>query len=234
MGLFKRVKHMATADLHNFLDKVENPVSMVKQYIRELEEQIGQAQRALSQQYYVERKYELQIEELAALVMKRSRQAELAVERGEDGIAELALEEKLKNQTKLTLYKSQYETIKAQSDLLLEQIKRMKEKYDELQLKKQHLFARISAAQAIQATSSAITPFDADRFNYGLSRIEEQVGRLEANALAGRQVGEVLQAVPASNQLERQEEIQKQLAALKEKKGFGVSLDLAPSTTNGN
>ena len=54
MGIFKRVKHMATADMHNFLDKVENPVSMVKQYIRELEEQIGQAQQALAQQYFVE------------------------------------------------------------------------------------------------------------------------------------------------------------------------------------
>ncbi|MFC5650694.1 PspA/IM30 family protein [Paenibacillus solisilvae] len=219
MGIFKRVKHMATADVHHFLDKVENPISMIKQYIRELEEQIGQAQQALSQQYFVERKYELQIEELSALVRKRSRQAELAVARGEDEIAELALEDKLTNQTKLAASKAQYETLKTQSSVLLNQIKLMKEKYDELQLKKQHLLSRIHAAQAIQAASSSLTAFDADRLNYGLARIEEQVWRLESGALAGRQVGEVLQAAPAVNEQERREEIQKELAALKEKKG---------------
>ena len=218
MGIFKRVKHMATADLHNFLDKVENPVSMVKQYIRELEEQIGQAQQALAQQYFVEHKYEQQLYELSALAAKRAKQAELAVSRGEDGIAEVALEEKLNAQTRLAASKAQYDTLKAQSVVLLNQIKQMKEKYDELQLKKQHLFSRINAAQAIRATSTALTTFDADRLNYGLARIEEQVWRLESGALAGRQVNEVLQTLPAINQQERREEIQREITALKLKK----------------
>ena len=128
------------------------------------------------------------------------------------------MEEKLNVQTRLTASKAQYETLKAQSAVLLNQIKQMKQKYDELQLKKQHLFSRINAAQAIRATSTALTTFDADRLNYGLARIEEQVWRLESSALAGRQVNEVLQTLPAINQQERREEIQRELAELKLKK----------------
>ena len=37
MGIFKRVNDIAMANINEVLDKMENPLSMVKQYIRELE-----------------------------------------------------------------------------------------------------------------------------------------------------------------------------------------------------
>jgi len=219
MGIFKRVKHMATADTNHFLDKMENPVSMVKQYIRDLEEQMGQAQQALAQQYWNERRYEAQIEETTALIMKRSRQAELAVDRQEDAIAELAIEEKLYNQEKLALYKTQHEAAKKQTAALLEQMKRMNEKYNELVLQKQNLLSRIRAAQAIQASTAALQPYDMDRVHHGLARIEEKVWQVEAQAYAGIKAGEVLNAAPSYAEQEKRDAIQMELAALKEKRG---------------
>ncbi len=40
MGILKRVKHVVLADLHDMIDKCEDPIRMTKQYIRELEGQL--------------------------------------------------------------------------------------------------------------------------------------------------------------------------------------------------
>ncbi|SIB28585.1 PspA/IM30 family [Mycobacteroides abscessus subsp. abscessus] len=40
MGVLKRMKRIVTADLHDAVDKMENPISLLKQYIREVEEQL--------------------------------------------------------------------------------------------------------------------------------------------------------------------------------------------------
>ncbi len=82
------------------LDKLENPVSMLKQYLRETEKQITKAQKALSHQYYLENKYKALISETDALIAKRTRQAELAVSRGEDHMAQLACKKKFQMRKK--------------------------------------------------------------------------------------------------------------------------------------
>ncbi|GAA3316052.1 hypothetical protein GCM10020331_012240 [Ectobacillus funiculus] len=59
------------ADIHGTLDKLESPINMLQQYIRETEEQIVKAQQALSQQLYLEKKYETLIAETEALAAKK-------------------------------------------------------------------------------------------------------------------------------------------------------------------
>lgn len=55
MSIFRRIKNIVTADVHEALNKLENPVSMLKQYIRETEQQVVKAQQALSQQLFLEK-----------------------------------------------------------------------------------------------------------------------------------------------------------------------------------
>jgi len=105
MGIFKRVKHVVLADLHDMIDKCEDPIRMTKQYIRELEEQLEQAQQALAQQFVLEQKYERLIADAEEMIAKRARQAKLAVEKNEEPIAKMALQEKVAYEKKIrTIY----------------------------------------------------------------------------------------------------------------------------------
>ncbi|MBE2949951.1 PspA/IM30 family protein, partial [Anoxybacillus flavithermus] len=110
MGILKRVKHVVLADLHDMIDKCEDPIRMTKQYIRELEEQLEQAQQALAQQFVLEQKYERLIADAKEMIEKRARQAKLAVEKNEEPIAKMALQEKIAYEKKLELYTQQYNT----------------------------------------------------------------------------------------------------------------------------
>lgn len=186
MGIFKRIKDIATADFNDALDRLEDPISMLKQYLRELEGEIGKAQKALAQQLYIEKKFEAVIESTIDRVQKRARQAELAVERGEDQIARLAIEDKLQQEKKLRLYEGQYHTIKNQTNLLYDELDKLKEKYDELQDRKLLLVSRMTAAKVSNDISQVLSSINPDRAIKGFIRVEEEILKLEAKSQANQ------------------------------------------------
>ncbi|UUZ81072.1 PspA/IM30 family protein [Paenibacillus sp. P26] len=180
MGIFKRVKDIALADIHHLLDQVEDPIRMVKQYIREVEEKLDEGREALAKQLLTERKYEALMADAEEMVLKRTRQANLAIDREEEGIAQLAVEEKLLWERKLQEYRDQADAVKNRTIALEGQLRKLKETYDELLNKKRFLESRVSAAQAIQELSEASFSFDSEKVNRGVARMEEQVWRQEA------------------------------------------------------
>ncbi|WP_305454390.1 PspA/IM30 family protein [Bacillus mycoides] len=219
MGILKRIKNIVVADVHQTLDKVEKPVSMLKQYLRETEQQITKAQKALAHQYYLEKKYEALISETDALIAKRTRQAELAVSREEDQMAQLALQEKIVNEKKAELYRQQYEITKEQTATLYEQIDKLQKKYGELQYKELVLVSRLNAAQAIKESNRAIDSFHTESTAKGFARIESYVQKLEAETVASN----YFYNLKSPNQQEvldqnLQEEVQRELEKLKENK----------------
>lgn len=213
MGLLKRVKNVVLADLHDLVDKFEDPISMTKQYLRELEEQIEKAQHALAQQFVIERRYERLIQQAEEMVEKRTRQAKLAVERNEDAIAKMALQEKIAYEKKGSLYKQQYEALKEKTTYLTEQLKQLKEKYEELKVKQLDLITRAHAAQAIKEINTSLVSFSPEHALKGFERMEERVFALEAEAKASSYLYESHKTLHMSPLF--QEEVEKELAQLK-------------------
>lgn len=219
MGILKRIKNIVVADVNQTLDKLEKPVNMLKQYLRETEQQITKAQKALAHQYYLEKKYEALISETDALIAKRTRQAELAVSREEDQMAQLALQEKIVNEKKAELYRKQYEITKEQTVTLYEQIDKLQKKYGELQYKELVLVSRLNAAQAIKESNRAIDSFHTEGTAKGFARIESYVQKLEAETAASN----YFYNLKSPNQQEvldqnLQEEVKRELEKLKENK----------------
>ena len=80
MGIFKRIKTIAKADINGLLDGLEDPIAMLNEYSREMEQEMAKAQNALSRQLFVENKQAALILETKNLVEKRTRQAKLAID----------------------------------------------------------------------------------------------------------------------------------------------------------
>lgn len=219
MGIFKRVKTIVQSDLHGFLDRIEDPVNMAKQYIRELEEQLNHAVEALSQQLLVERKHAALIVQTEAILAKRSRQAELAVDRGEDAIAQLAIREKLIHQERLAHYRSQFEALREQTAQLNEQIEQLKHTYDALQAKKHYLVSRVQAAEALQRINGTLNGCDSQQAARGFARMEEKVWALEADAGARKQAQAAWGAAPGGSLRDGlQDSVQLELDAMKQQR----------------
>ncbi|WP_121611232.1 PspA/IM30 family protein [Mesobacillus foraminis] len=219
MSIFKRIRDIATADFHEALDRLEDPVSMLKQHMRELEQQLRKAHGALANQLYIEKKYQSIINETRNLVEKRSRQAELAVEKENDDIARLALEDKLVNEAKLNACREQYQQIKSQTDLLCGQIDKLRAAYEELQTRKLVLISRLNVAKATADIGKAAASFNPEFTVQGLNKAEDQALRLEAKAEAS-QYGLV-----KSNSIDHvhlNDQVEAELSKMKERKSVTV------------
>lgn len=216
MGIFKRLKTIVSSDINEALDRMEDPLSMLNQYLRDMEKQLEKAQHALADQLYLENKYRLLVAEAEGVVTKRARQAELAVSRNEEDIAKLALQEKILNETKLTMYREQYEASKQQTAALKEQISKLMEKFQELQYKKLTLVSRAHAAKSVQQGHAVLKSFGSEQTFTGFARAEEQVRKLEAQASASHYFfGLTTPANDEGHADELQEAVQKELDLLK-------------------
>jgi len=75
MGLFKRVSDNIRANLNSLLDKAEDPEKMLDQYLRDMEEDIVDAEAAVARQLAVAWKFKAQWDDALAMVEKREAQA---------------------------------------------------------------------------------------------------------------------------------------------------------------
>ncbi|WP_054949075.1 PspA/IM30 family protein [Numidum massiliense] len=186
MSIFKRFRDITVATINEALDKVEDPVAMLNQYMRDMESEISRAEVAIARQNAMEKRWRALTEEMEHRASKRTRQAELAVDTGDDEIALRALSDKEYCLSKIEEYRRQHETAKEQKRQLLEQLQELKDKYYELRSKKFALVARVNVAQATKQMNSAMSAIDTDSAAKGFSRIEERVMMMEADADASR------------------------------------------------
>lgn len=185
MGLFKRLKRITSAELNGLLDGLENPIAMLNEYSREMEQEIDKGQQALARQIFTEKKQAALILNTKELVDKRTRQAKLAIEKGDEAMAKLAVQEKLVHEKQLKIYEQQYESLKGQTETLTGKLNELKDAYHELQQKKVLLSSRANVAQSMQEIQKATVSFQTDTIARGVARAEEQILMMEAKVQAG-------------------------------------------------
>lgn len=184
MGLLKRLKTIATADLHDVLDRMEDPIVMLKQHLREMEEDIAKGEEALAKQLFFEKKQEVQLKETQALIAKRVGQAETAVKKGDEETAKQLIMDKIELEKKEKVYASQLEALSEQTKKLVNQIENYKNKYKELKNKQQLLISRAHVAKVTEAIETSFATFTPGSAVKGFERAEEKILALEAKSKA--------------------------------------------------
>lgn len=219
MGIFKRIKTIAKADINALLDGMEDPIAMLNEYSREMEQEMAKAQKALSLQIFVENKQAALIMETKHLVDKRARQAKLAIQHEENTMARLAVQEKLLHENQLSLYQQQFEAIKGQTHILNEKLQELQEIYNELQHKKVLLASRANVAQSLQQIQHATASFKQDNIVRGVARAEECILLMEAEVQAGTQFANPMAVHDtAYRNYINEEEVSRELEKLKSEK----------------
>lgn len=212
--VFKRIRDITLATVHDGLDTMESPVSMLNQYMRDLEQEIEKAQDAVVKQSMIEKKFTEYKNEAGFIADKRMRQATLAVEAGEEELARRALRDRKQYAAKV----EQYEKMGAEAHQkvleLKEQLKEMKEKYYQMRDRKMELISRANAAKTKKQMNTVLNKFDGESAMKGFKRMEERIMEWETEAEVRRVKPNqtYLQQLAA---LEPDEEVEKELAALK-------------------
>ncbi|MFM1653198.1 PspA/IM30 family protein [Brevibacillus sp. B_LB10_24] len=188
MSIFKRLRDLTLANVYSLIEKAEDPVKMTDQYLRDMQEDLDEAEKAVAAQITLEKKFKLLYEEQEALVKKRDEQAHVAAQAKNVDLARRALEEKKAAQQKADEYKASWEQYKATADNLRAKLEDMRKQITELKNKRETLVARANAAKAQTNINKAMSGMNSDSALAGLKRMEDKVLEMESRAEASGEI----------------------------------------------
>jgi len=218
MGIFKRLRDLTAASINDLLDKAEDPVKMLSQFLRDMEQDILDAEGAVAKQIAVEKKFQQQYEEAGEMVEKRQQQAEKALEQGNEDLARRALQDKKEHQGRYDEMKAQYTIAKENADRLRKQLSEMKDEFNKMKNKKDLLIARAEAAKAQKTINQVMSGFGTDNASRGFERMSDKVNQLEAEAKASSELRDKSSDLDDElAKLDKSDGVDDELAALKAK-----------------
>ncbi|TLS39119.1 PspA/IM30 family protein [Pseudalkalibacillus caeni] len=218
--LFKRVSTVMSSELNALIDKAEDPVKMLEQFMRDMEADIREAETAVAKQIANEKMLKKKYDDSQGLVQKREAQAIKALEAGDESLARRALEDKKEQQRQAETLKEAYERAKADADSLRNKLNEMKDEYHQMKLKKDSLKARAESAKTKTKINRAMSGIGSDESKKGFERMEEKVLRYEAEAETSEDLRSSNRSLDDEFEaLGKNDEIDDELAELKKKMG---------------
>lgn len=216
MSVFKRIKDMTKATIHDMLDKVEDPVVMLNQYIRDMEEEISKAEVTVAKQMATERRMLQRLEEAKSNMNQWEERAERALLAGDEQAAREALDQKLYFEERVQEFAAMHEKAKEQATQLHEQLHEMKDEFYQMRNKRNELVARAQWANARKqmAEISTVNTIESSYASKGFHRMEEKIMEMEIEADIVR--GPYRRPSITQDPL-RNDKIDQQLEALKQK-----------------
>ncbi|MBP1968893.1 phage shock protein A [Virgibacillus natechei] len=215
---FRRIKTVVGSELNAMLDKAEDPVKMLDQFMRDMEEDIEEAEGAVAKQIANEKMLKRKANDAGALIEKRQNQAEQAVEAGNDDLARRALEDKTENEKQLEVLSESWERAKSDSGEIKEKLDEMKKEYNQMRLKKDTLKARAETAQTKAKMNRTMSNIGSDESRQGFERMEEKVLQYEAEAETTEDLSNVSRTLDEEFESLETNSVDKELAELKKKK----------------
>ncbi|MDP7638122.1 MAG: phage shock protein PspA [Candidatus Hydrogenedentes bacterium] len=218
MGIFTRVRDIISANINSMLDKAEDPEKLVKLMIREMEDTLVEVKASCAGAMATKKKVQRESEKAAENANAWEQKAELAIEKGRDDLAREALVEKKRYTERVDALESELE----QCDGLVGQyqgdISQLEEKLDAAREKQRMLVQRNTHAQHKVRAESEIRKMDTANAMARFDGFEEQIERMETDADLVN-LGRKPDLEEEFRRLKGDEDIDKELEALKAKKG---------------
>ncbi|MBD2345673.1 PspA/IM30 family protein [Anabaena subtropica] len=214
MGLFDRIKRVVSANLNDLVNKAEDPEKMLEQAILEMQEDLVQLRQGVAQAIAAQKRTEKQYTDAQNEINKWQRNAQLALQKGDENLARQALERKKTYNETSTALKASLDQQSTQVETLKRNLIQLESKLSEAKTKKEMLKARITTAKAQEQLEGMVRGMNTSSAMAAFERMEEKVLMQEARAQSAAELaGADLETQFA--RLESSSDVDDELAALK-------------------
>ncbi|MCC5634536.1 PspA/IM30 family protein [Nostoc sp. CHAB 5844] len=214
MGLFDRIKRVVSANINDLVNKAEDPEKMLEQAILEMQEDLVQLRQGVAQAIAAQKRTEKQYNDAQNEINKWQRNAQLALQKGDENLARQALERKKTFTETSTALKTSLDQQSTQVETLKRNLIQLESKISEAKTKKEMLKARITTAKAQEQLEGMVRGMNSSSAMAAFERMEEKVLMQEARAQSAAELaGADLETQFAK--LEAGSDVDDELAALK-------------------
>ncbi len=218
-NMFKRISDVISANLNDLIDRVEDPERMIKQIIREMEENISKAQEGVIEAIASEKQLQKDLEQHRRQSSEWQKKAEEALQVDKEELARAALMRKKEHDNIIKALEPSWEAAKNTSERLKTQLHALEAKLEEARRKRSTLVARHRAAEARQHMDKTLANFQAGLdAQANFARMEDKVTEMEARVEAAAELhSDASQLEKDFLAMEVEQEVDNELAALKRK-----------------
>ncbi len=200
MNIFKRIFRIGQAEIHAAVEKMEDPIKMTEQGLRELREDLAGATEAYARvkalairtenEQGICQKESLQYAEKAILIMQKAQHGDVEITKAEQ-LAREALSLRRQYYTDAEDLGSQAVAHRESADQLLKNIEILKENLAKWEKELKTLKARVKVSKATQQVNKQLAQLDTNGTIAMLERMKDKVEDQEALSKA---YGEIAQS----------------------------------------
>jgi phage shock protein A len=218
-NIFKRISDVLAANLNDLIDRVEDSERMVKQIIREMEDNIRIAEEGVIDAMASEKQLQKDLEHHRHQATTWRQRAEEALRADKEDLARAALTRKKEHDQIITTLEPAWEAAQQTSAQLKAQLQALEAKLEEARRKRSTLVARQRAVEAREYLDQTMTSlqagFDAsDTFTRMADRVSEMEAKIAARAELRRDKTRLEREF---RDLEVAKEVENELATLRKK-----------------
>lgn len=233
MGLFDRLSRLVRANLNDMVSKAEDPEKVLEQAVIDMQENLVQLRQAVARTIAEQKRSEKQFLQNQDESNKWNQRAQLALGKGDEGLAREALQRKKGYADTAAMLKGQLDQQTGQVETLKKQLIALESKISEAKTKKNMLKARAQAAKANQQLQETVGNMSTGSAMAAFERMEEKVLSIEAQSQAAYELtGSGLEEQFAA--LESGDDVDAELEAMKQQMLGGASpaQEALPSATS--
>ncbi|AYE34804.1 PspA/IM30 family protein [Clostridium septicum] len=182
MGIFNRMSNMFKSKVNSTLDELENPIELLDQKIRDMENQLNKAKlnsaQIIGNAHEIKRKLEateLEVNDLESKV-------KLALSKGNEDLAKRALAKKIETEKKYKSLKETYEAARNQADSIKKNLSELENEIIKTRSYRDEAAARFSNAEASKKVNEVLANVQTKSNSIKIDDIERKIQKQEALA----------------------------------------------------
>ncbi len=182
MGVFTRMSNMIKGKVNATLDNLENPIELLDQKIRDMEEQLSKAKTNSAEVIGNVKLIEKNMNEVKKLSDDLDGKVKLALSKGNEELAKEALRRKVEADKKYETLKQNHATASAQAEALKKNLAALEAELEKTKSYRDEAAARYSTAKASKKVNEVLSDVQTKSNTIQMDSIERKIAKEEAAA----------------------------------------------------
>lgn len=182
MGIFNRISNMMKAKTNSALDNMENPIELLDQKIRDMEESLNKAKISSAQIFGNLKDTQKEMEKAKSASAEYDEKVRLAMSKGNEDLAKKALQLKLDSDKKYETLKKSYDELAVKAQTLKENLNKLQDEIAKTRSYRDEAAARLNTANATKQVNEIMANVQTKSNSINLDDIERKITKEESYA----------------------------------------------------